>query len=328
MLKKFINFLSCIKCNNNSFVLKSFQEEGPHIVKGQIICKKCKMVYPIIKGVPYLLMDNLEEEEEKTKEDFGWEWLNAEKANVQIPVTDFYFKTYFPSFEDIDLLENKIILDAGCGNGRIIEYSAKKIKESNLVIGVDFSNAVHIAFKKTKEFKNVFILRADLLALPIKKNCIDIVYSLGVIHHVSNPPLAVENLAQASRSNGHIYIWTYSYEGNEFYCKVASHVRKITVKLPKYILWKISQIIASSTWWYLWLCNRFPENLLLGEYLKFIYRLGFGVYWLVIFDQLSPQISFYPNREEILSWVSHKNLTLSKIQMRTKNSWCIYLKKI
>ena len=66
----------------------------------------------------------------------------------------------------------------------------------------------------------------------------DMIFSIGVIHHLKFPELALNKLIDALRPGGTILIWVYSYEGNEWIEKLVSPIRKkITSKLPISLLY-------------------------------------------------------------------------------------------
>src|SRR5258706_157654 len=44
----------------------------------------------------------------------------------------------------------------------------------------------------------------------------DIVFSIGVIHHLQFPERAIAQMVHAAKPGGHVLIWVYGYENNEW----------------------------------------------------------------------------------------------------------------
>ena len=47
----------------------------------------------------------------------------------------------------------------------------------------------------------------------------DIAFSIGVIHHLKDPKMAMENLFNSLKEGGILIIWVYAKEGNENYIR-------------------------------------------------------------------------------------------------------------
>ena len=79
---------------------------------------------------------------------FGNEWeVFSDFEDEEI---NFIAKDYFDIVNDEDI-ENKIVLDAGCGSGRWTKYIVKKAKHVELV---DPSEAIFVAAKLLKKFRH------------------------------------------------------------------------------------------------------------------------------------------------------------------------------
>ena len=63
-----------------------------------------------------------------------------------------------------------------------------------------------------------------------KTNYFDIVFSIGVIHHLENPKLAVFKMCQSLKSNGIITLWVYGYENNEWIVNYFNPLRNLIFK--------------------------------------------------------------------------------------------------
>lgn len=79
--------------------------------------------------------------------------------------------------------EGKVILDAGCGNGRLLIPLAKNARK---IIGLDaFEPNDIVSLKKNiakKGIKNAQLIRGDLTRIPLHTNKADASFFVGVIH--------------------------------------------------------------------------------------------------------------------------------------------------
>jgi len=94
-------------------------------------------------------------------------------------------KIFLDDLENQDYKFNGITIDLGCGNGRNLPLLKKP---NNFVIGIDKSlNFLHLA-KNRKDLRDLKIhfLLSDMLALPIRPNSINSIFSIASIHHVMN----------------------------------------------------------------------------------------------------------------------------------------------
>ncbi len=246
---------------------------------------------------------------------FGYEW---NKYNEIIPEYEIQFlKWVFPLTKSD--FKNKVVLDAGCGTGRNsywpLIYKAKKI------IAFDYdSRTVRIAKKNLSKFKNTETFFKSIYDLDIK-NKVDIAFSIGVIHHLENPDLAVRKLIDSVKKNGIVLIWVYGYEGNEWVVKYINPLRKITSKLPLKMANLISYLFSIPLYFYV---KFFSQN---SPYFTQLSKFKFWHIHSIVFDQLIPKIANYWKKEEALSLFEHKNLKNIEIFRVNQNSWTLIGRK-
>jgi len=242
---------------------------------------------------------------------FGYEWSRYHEI---IPEYEGQFlKWVFPLKKNN--FTGKKILDAGCGTGRNsfwpLIYGAKE------VFAFDYNlETVNVAKKNLSKFKNVNVFYSSIYD-PDIKNRFDIAFSIGVIHHLEKPHLAVQKLSDSVKKNGIVLIWVYGFEGNEWIVKYINPIRRITSRLPLSITNLISYFFSSILFFYL---KIFPHKRI---YLKQISKFRFWHVHSIVFDQLIPKIANYWKREEALKLFENKNLKNIKIYRVNNNSWTI-----
>jgi len=121
----------------------------------------------------------------------------------------------------ISPLENRKVLDVGCGNGyhcwRMYEAGAK------LVIGIDPAWLFLMQFQLFKHFigeKPVFLLPMGIELLPANINTFDTVFSMGVFYHRRSPIDHIMQLRDALRPGGELVLETLIIDGEQGECLV------------------------------------------------------------------------------------------------------------
>ncbi len=246
---------------------------------------------------------------------FGYEW---NKFNKIIPEYELQFLKWVHPLKKEDF-KNKKILDAGCGIGRNsywpLIYGAKEI------YAFDYDKrTVAVAAKNLSKFKNSKIEFNSIYNLNFK-NKFNIAFSIGVIHHLENPHLAVQKLADSVKKNGIVLIWVYGYEGNEWIVKYINPIRKITSRLPLKIINLITYLFSIPLYTY---TKFIPQK---SPYLKQLSGFKFWHTHSIIFDQLIPRIANYWKKDEAINLLKNKGLSDINVYRVNENSWTVIGKK-
>ena len=218
--------------------------------------------YPVINGVPRLMVESIIDYEGflcknisnfkelkrnifskyadlinlvykknyRTKQSFTQEWalFNPEKdktwnADEQKMLERFFTETS----ETKSSLQNKIVFDAGCGNGLLNSLLAKN-EITN--IAMDFSNSIEGAYNKNK-FSRVHFIQGDIQYPPLLFNYFDVVHCSGVLIHTNNTELSFSCIEPLVKSTGKLSVWLYHHR-NYFTHKLFNEIRKITCRWP------------------------------------------------------------------------------------------------
>jgi SAM-dependent methyltransferase len=111
------------------------------------------------------------------------------------------------------LVEGADLLEIGCGDGSFaVELASRGAKS---VVAADFSPvAVELAGRVAKQSGEAIETRvADVQDLSDFRGRFDIVVSCETIEHVPNPSVAVEQLANALKPGGRLFLTTPNYAG-------------------------------------------------------------------------------------------------------------------
>ncbi len=115
-------------------------------------------------------------------------------------------------------LENKLILDVGCGNG----YYLLRMKAQNpmLLMGIDPGLLQVMQFWSIEKYAQsaAAVLPLAMEDLPNKLNCFDVVFSMGVLYHRKSPIHHIMELASSIKQGGHLVLETLIVDGDEMTC--------------------------------------------------------------------------------------------------------------
>lgn len=324
MKERHLPYLCCPTCRGD-FDLEISERLGDDVVTGVLGCAACRTEYPIRRGVARILPMDVAEDKQASANAFGYEWTRFRELRPEYreQFLDWVAPLTPQSFE------SQVVLDAGCGKGRHLYWSAKFGARD--VIGIDLGHAVDVAYANTKEFDNVSIIQADIYHLPVKP-VIDLAYSIGVLHHLPDPAKGFDALTATVRSGGSVAAWVYGREGNGWIVHVLNPIRKIfTSRLPHavtqgiaFLLTCILQPVVKCIYRPInrvgWL-RPLRRVLFYNDYLYDISRFSFRENYSIVFDHLVAPTAFYLTREEFTQWFERNRLADVKISWRNKNSW-------
>jgi SAM-dependent methyltransferase/uncharacterized protein YbaR (Trm112 family) len=312
-------------------------QSSPEIMSGWLRCGTCGENFPIIKGVPRMLLGplrlTLEQEypdffrnskerpaaelsaEHKSKlrtmHSFGYEWRHFSDFR---PEGEANFLWYFACCPP-ESLRGKNLLDVGCGKGRHLYFAAEHAQK---VIGVDLSPAVDAAFDNTGHLENAHVVQADLFHLPLRPRSFDMVYSLGVLHHLPEPEAGFREILRYGRPGADVLVYLYWSLNDQPRWKkhllcLVTLVRRVTTRFPFHLLrvfsWCVAvgceicfvapyRVLRKTRW------KGFAETLPLKIYANFPFRLLYQDQ----FDRFSAPIENRYDREQVEGWLTRSGL--------------------
>jgi SAM-dependent methyltransferase len=271
--------------------------------------------WPVVRGIPRLFAKaELSGEQQRTAAAFGYSWTNYPREN---PYTEEQWADWVVPLGPEDF-EGKRVLDAGCGLAGFAEYASRWGAEQ--VVGADLSEAVDAARERVGE--NVSLVQADLHNLPFAPESFDIVYSIGVLHHLPEPERGFAAIAPLAKPGGLVLAWVYGRENNGWIVHVVDRLRiNVIAKLPKAVnKWVVSLAAAIVLWPFVKLSGH-VERMPYRDYLRWLAATDFKYLHGVVFDHLVAPTAHYIRREEFEQWFERAGLEDVRITWRNRNSW-------
>lgn len=151
---------------------------------------------------------------------FGFEWTQIDGfvAKEVMSHGHIFGRFRLPA----NFFEGKVVIDVGCGNGRIGRLVAPHAKQ---YLGLDLSEAVY-SFPAYLRSENIQLARASGTDLPLNNAVADVTICWGVLHHMDDPERALGGLKRVTKLGGEILIFIYSdaYDARENSNRFVKHI--------------------------------------------------------------------------------------------------------
>jgi SAM-dependent methyltransferase len=324
---RLLDLIACPVCSGDFELREAVQADADgEIANGTLECRSCGSTFPIRDGVPRLLPPHLSATQEKTATAFGWQWQQFTE------LYDQYEAQFLDWIEPIqpEFFRDKIVLDAGCGNGRHAYYAARY--GAREIVAMDLSAAVETAHANLGKLPNAHVIQGDIYNPPFKRSGatgpFDFIYSIGVLHHLPDPEAGFKSLVRFLKPGGAIFAWVYGKENNGVVHGFINPLRKtVTSRMPPSLLpavaWPMTLVFHGAVKGVYRPLRRTPvfKVLPLNEYLYSLSTFNFRRNYNIVYDHLVAPVAFYLRREEFEDWFRRTELTDVTISWRNRNSW-------
>jgi 2-polyprenyl-3-methyl-5-hydroxy-6-metoxy-1,4-benzoquinol methylase/uncharacterized protein YbaR (Trm112 family) len=335
MLEKYLSFLVCpvtrsaLRLHKISVKTKMFSGVEKEIIAEGILFADKDWFYPIINGVPRLLIESFLDHEEflktnlsdyenrkeyvlknyseviqqaikknsRTKKSFEMEWglFNYDEDKTwELQGEDLLARFLKETDETKESLRGRLIFDAGCGNGQLNQYIARC---GAVIVGMDLSRSVERAFLNNKE-ENAFFLQGDVQFPPLQFEKFDIVHSSGVLICTNNSELTFSKIEPCVKRNGKLSVWLYHPRKN-FVHNSFNFLRTYTSKLPIKVQY------------YLYLFTLFPASYVVKKIKG--NKQNAREMMIAIMDWFSPEFRWEHTPEEATTWFTKRNFSDVKV---------------
>ncbi|MEW5984358.1 MAG: methyltransferase domain-containing protein [Acidobacteriota bacterium] len=195
--------------------------------------------YPIIDGIPRFVAGR-DRAQAQTAASFGYKWTKQAhwgfKPGHDEVIWNFWREIFrWEGPQDLrELMEGKIVLDAGCGSGASLNQF---VRWPAVVVGVDISSAIDTCRKNFEGQPNLALAQADVTRLPFPDESFDVVWSHGVLHHTPDTFESLKSVARHARVDGLVIFYVYVRKApiREF---ADDHIRSIVSPLPPEEAWR------------------------------------------------------------------------------------------
>jgi SAM-dependent methyltransferase len=240
-----------------------------------------------------------------TADAFGDEWQRFPEL---LDVHRQIFEWYFEGPQDVQW-EGLRALDAGCGMGRWLHFAAERGARA---VGVDASAAIDVA--AARDGHRADFVQADLRRPPFAPGAFDLVYSLGVVHHLEQPVEGVRVLSSLVRPAGELRLYVYRSLRAEPALRRAllaavTALRRVTTRLPYPVLhafcWLVADVATLAFLLPRRLLRRWPWGDRLTRGLPLVQYTDVPFRMLVAeqFDRFAAPIEFRYTQDDVAGWI-------------------------
>src|SRR6266480_602234 len=257
-----------------------------------------------------LMVDQTWRDQAGSPDRFGYEWG---AYGDLLPEYEEQFRDWTVHLARADW-RGLSFLDVGCGMGRNSYWPMTYGAREGCAVDID-ERSLASARHNLARFPAVQIMRSSAYDLPFTAR-FDIVFAVGVIHHLEDPARALQRMARAVKPGGRVLIWVYGRDGNRWLVSILDPLRRALFShMPIALVHHLSLYPAALLWLALQLGLR-P-----GDYFKLLARFKFAHLRSIVFDQMLPRIAHYWPRETVADLMTQAGLEEVRIASVNGMSW-------
>jgi SAM-dependent methyltransferase len=241
----------------------------------------------------------------RTIHDFGQQWLAFPEVTGYFGSSALLADVCGPLL-GLDEIRGRRVAEIGSGQGRIVEMLLDA--GAAHVVGVEPSAAFTVLGRNLERHgSRVSLLKITGERLPPSGD-LDLVFSIGVLHHIPDPGPVIHAAREALRPGGRMVIWVYGREGNHLLLFFLLPLRGLTRRLPDPLLRGIVRAIDPAVCLYIALGRLLPVPL--WRYFRDVLgRFGPVERRLTVYDQLNPAYARYYRQSEAVALLERAGFT-------------------
>ena len=262
-----------------------------------------------------------------TAEAFGNSWNHVGSGSVY---ARDQFLEWFEPLNPADF-QGRDVLELGYGNGSLLYHFAAS--GPRRLCGVELADTREQTLRNLQHVPPgmLDLRQGDLTQMDVGQ--FDLVYCIGVLHHLQDPEAGFRAVLRATRPGGRFHCWVYAREGNAFIRWLVDPLRRVASRLPwwftKYFLagplcvpfYIYAKALAAAS-----RADRAPgwlARLPLHGYSLWIAPRPLRFFLHVAFDQLVTPQTVYVPRETVERWLEHPEIEPESryVIWRNQNSW-------
>lgn len=290
---------------------------------GTLACRGCAARYPVVDGVPRLMVDD--GLVRRTREGFEYQWNTrqrgrAERDQVVYGYDIGGFMTWVADTFTAGLRsgpdEGAWLLDAGCGSAEKARALALRFPRHH-VVAMDQSASVAASARHHADLPNLHFVQANVWFPPLARGRFGFVMSIGVLHHTPDTHRAFTAVADLVAPGGDLLTWIYPLPAEDsmwagLYRQRDRHFLGVAHRLPPRV---------TMAWCYAYVAVLFP---FIVRFLKREHRRNLTMFPASIFpshpsarqlfrttvfgsfDNVKPTHQYRHGREEVGSWYADR----------------------
>jgi SAM-dependent methyltransferase len=150
----------------------------------------------------------------------------------------------------------------------------------------------------------------------------DVAFSIGVVHHLSDPDAAVARLVYATKPGGLVLVWLYGRENNGWIVHLFNPLRhalfsRLPLRFVHFLSWPLTAVLWSAL----------RVGLSPGAYFRLIRTFSFEHLRAIVFDHMIPRIALYYTRAEAEALLARAGLCDIRCTWVNQNSWSVMGRK-
>ncbi len=217
---------------------------------------------------------------------------------------------------DRSFWKDKLFLDAGCGIGRNSYWPMMYGAAGGVAVDVD-DRTLDRARRNLRRFGAPEIRKRSIYEIE-EVGAFDIAFSIGVVHHLSDPDKAVARLVRAVKPGGHVLVWLYGRENNGWIVHLFNPLRgALFSRLPLRVVHLLSWPLTALLW------GIVRMGLARGAYYRLVRGFSFSHLRAIVFDHMIPRIALYYTRQEAEALLRRAGLVEVRCRWVNENSWSV-----
>lgn len=210
----------------------------------------------------------------------------------------------------------KRFLDVGCGIGRNSFWPHTYGAESSISIDID-ERTLAAARLNLRCFSSALVENRSAYNIESFED-FDIVFSIGVIHHLDDPQLALRGMRDALRPGGTLLVWLYGFENNERLVRYFNPIRHALLsRMPLPVVYALSLPATLMLWLLL------KVGIGRTQYMNLIRTFSFRHLRAIVYDHMIPKLANYYTRREAIELVREAGFIDVKAHWVNEMSWTI-----
>jgi SAM-dependent methyltransferase len=225
------------------------------------------------------------------------------------------------------------VLEMGFGNGSLLYHvgACGPSRLTGIELGDTFAQAERNLAHLPKGMLDLH--RGDLTTADLGQ--FDLVYCIGVLHHLDSPRAGFEAVLRHTRPGGRFHCWVYAEEGNAVVIHAVDPIRRVVCRLPWWLTkYGVALPLAVPYFAYAKAVRalsadassargRIVSRLPMADYSRWIAERQFAFFHHVAFDQLVTPRTHYVSRATVDSFLHHPDVDPEStyVVRRNGNSW-------